>query len=76
MNYKVVNYTSNIAPPHIQFADVLEVPTKLTIKANIPTIEARALCKHLNSGGGFNGLTPEFFLKSIPPIQWPSNEIS
>lgn len=31
----------------------------------VTSASAKALCKHLNSGGGFNGNTPDFFMQRI-----------
>ena len=47
--------------------DVLEETTSQVIKSfpGDKFSEARALMRHLNLGGGFDGFTPTFFLKSI-----------
>lgn len=65
MNYKVTNYTADIKTPHIQFADVLEVPTNLVIGQQLSVPKARDLAWKLNHGRGFNGFTPSFFLARI-----------
>jgi hypothetical protein len=57
MNYKVKN-NSNIF-------EVLETTTNQVI-AKFPTQkEAKDLLRHLNLGGGFDGWTPSFILKTI-----------
>ena len=66
MNYKVTNYTADIKTPHIQFADVLETLTNLTIASNMALPKARDLARKLNGGQAFNGWTPSFFLETIP----------
>lgn len=65
VNYKVTNYKAHISAPAKQTADVVEVGTGLTIKADISVQEARDLCRHLNFGGGFDGWTPGFFNEKI-----------
>ena len=72
VNYKVTNYTAKLVAPAIQMADVIEVPTGLTISSQVPVDEARELCRHLNFGGGFDGCTPAFFLEKLEIIYQPS----
>ncbi len=67
MNYKLTNYTADIRTPHIQFADLVETTTNLTIAHGMAVPKARHLAKRLNSGGGFNGWTPAFFLEKLQP---------
>lgn len=43
------------------FASIQEKSTGLVIKDFIPVNRAQEICCNLNSGGGFNGFTPEFF---------------
>ena len=62
VNYKVTNYTADISSPSDQVADVIEVSTNQTIRKSVPVTEARAQCRQLNFGGGFDGFTPTFFL--------------
>ena len=73
VNYKVTNYTAKLSLPAIHLADVLEVPTGLTIRSQVPVGEARELCRHLNFGGGFDGYTPSFFLQKLEII--PSESV-
>lgn len=73
MNYKVTNYTAKLIAPAIHCADVVEVPTGLTIRSQVSVEEARALCRHLNFGGGFDGYTPSFFLQKLEII--PSDSV-
>lgn len=44
---------------------VVETGTQQIIKSGITHHDAKALCRHLNFGGGFDGWTPEFFLQNI-----------
>ena len=65
VNYKVTNYTAKLISPAIHLADVVEVPTGLTIRSQVSVDQARELCRHLNFGGGFDGYTPPFFLQKL-----------
>lgn len=47
-------------------ADVVETKTNQIIASGIAMPEAKAMARHLNFGGGFDGETPAFFLKKIP----------
>ena len=70
VNYKVTNYTADISNPADISADVVE-----TIEKGIPVAEARAQCRHLNFGGGFDGWTPAFFLeKPKKYVFWSEEE--
>ena len=76
MNYKVLP-TGDWAPtPSVTQPDteswyvhptynVVECGTKQIIKSDMGHLEAKSLCRHLNFGGGFDGFTPEFFLKKM-----------
>jgi hypothetical protein len=84
MNYKLVHKPGNWqAIPNTkgkyvtQLYDIVETKTGHVV-ATKPGFhdEAKRLCHHLNSGGGFNGNTPEFFLKSVPPIKWSHDELT
>ncbi len=44
--------------------EVTETNTNQTIKSNMTHGEAKALCRHLNFGGGFDGFTPAFFIET------------
>ena len=66
MNYKLVNYTADINTPHKLHADVIETTTNQIVAHSMEVPKARDIIKKLNSGGGFNGLTPAFFLNIIP----------
>lgn len=50
--------------------DVLEETTNQVIKSfpGDKFLEARAFMRHLNLGGGFDGFTPNFFLKSVSKL--------
>ena len=56
MNYEIVNAKNN------EF-HVLETRTNQIVAICDKMCEARKCVKHLNSGGGFDGNTPTFFLK-------------
>lgn len=43
-------------------ADVVETKTNQIIASSVPMPEAKAMVRHLNFGGGFDGNTPSFFL--------------
>lgn len=72
MNYKLVSKPGEWAP--IESApgyvtsvyDILETKTNQVV-ATLPghSGEAKALCRHLNMGGGFDSWTPAFFLETI-----------
>lgn len=51
VNYKVVNDT------------IVEQTTGQVVKEGLLSHDAKALCRHLNFGGGFDGFTPAFFLE-------------
>jgi len=57
MNYKVIDVSKN------EF-HVYETKTDQVIMKFNNKTEAREHCKHFNLGGGFDGLTPNFFLKT------------
>jgi len=44
---------------------VIETTTSQTIKTAKTVDEAKKLARHLNLGGGFDGFTPNFFLKNF-----------
>lgn len=56
-NYKIVEENN--------FFKVFEVPTDQVVKIFSDNKEARKFLRHLNLGGGFDGWTPTFFLKSV-----------
>ena len=77
MNYKTVNthQVINVGNGFAEIgADVVEATTNQTIKSNIGLSKAKALVRHLNMGGGFDGFTPAFFLSVIPPVQFSPGE--
>lgn len=47
--------------------DIIETTTDQIVIAGVPNYigQAKALCRHLNNGGGFNGFTPAFLLQTI-----------
>lgn len=56
-NYKIVEENGAF--------NVFEVPTEQVIKAFTDNKEARKFLRHLNLGGGFDGWTPTFFMKTV-----------
>lgn len=46
--------------------EVVETGTRQVIKSDMRKEEAKALTRHCNMGGFFDGFTPAFFLQSIP----------
>lgn len=46
--------------------DVLEIKTGHIIKSGLTHATAKEMTRKLNFGTGFDGWTPEFFLKQIP----------
>jgi hypothetical protein len=44
---------------------ITEKETGFVIKENLDNVEARKLLRHLNLGGGFDGWTPNFFMKKV-----------
>ena len=52
-------------------ADVIETKTDQVIASSIPMREAKAMVRHLNLGGGFNGSTPAFFLNKPGKLNYP-----
>lgn len=73
MNYKLVATGSmvDIVNTHGKYGteafDVLETKTNYVVASNVPAYQnqAKNLCRRLNSGGGFNGFTPAFFLERL-----------
>lgn len=72
MNYKLVpagiaavpNTDGKFSGP---VYDILETATEQTVAWGIPGAhnQAKALCRNLNMGGGFDGNTPPFFLARL-----------
>jgi hypothetical protein len=42
---------------------VVEAATKFVLACKLTPEKAKAIAKHLNNGGAFNGATPPFFIK-------------
>lgn len=42
---------------------IYEIATQKLIYSNHDEAEIKSLCKRLNSGAGFNGHTPDFFIR-------------
>ena len=64
VNYKIVN-TDKIANTggfDIAIADILETKTDQIILSGLGMQAAKAMVRHLNFGGAFDGFTPAFFL--------------
>jgi hypothetical protein len=60
MNYKTVAVDSKF--------EVHETKTKQVITSFKNQDEAKKLMRHLNLGGGFDGLTPTFFIKNTKKV--------
>ncbi len=45
--------------------EVVETGTRQVIKSDMTKNEAKAMARHLNMGGGFDGFTPSFFLARL-----------
>lgn len=45
--------------------EVVETQTGNQVRVGLREPEAKKLCRHLNFGGGFDGFTPDFFLRGI-----------
>lgn len=74
MNYKIVNKPGEWAEiPGTDgkyvttLVDILETKTNQVIVKDVPSHpgRAKAICRHLNMGGGFDGFTPAFFLERL-----------
>lgn len=65
-----MNYRYDI---HNQTYFVTELTTDLVIAHGLHKSQAVTLTKRLNSGNGFNGWTPEFFLRNIPVSDSPDD---
>jgi len=63
MNYEIVNINRN------EF-HVIETKTNQIVTKCSKICDARKYLKHLNSGGGFDGNTPNFFLKNTKNIDF------
>ena len=57
MNYQLHNENNEF--------NIYETNTKQVIKTLKTKDEGKKLIRHLNFGGGFDGYTPPFFLKSF-----------
>lgn len=60
MNYKLVENTNDR-----KLYDVLETSTEQVVASYSEYNEARKFMRFLNLGGGFDGWTPSFFLKTF-----------
>lgn len=49
---------------------IIENNTTQLIKQCCNNSDASKLLRHLNSGGGFNGITPTFFLRTWKCLLW------
>ena len=43
--------------------EIVEIQTGNIVGGNLDMSQAKTSCRHLNFGGGFDGLTPSFFLQ-------------
>lgn len=71
MNYKVqpTGHIVDLGQGYgIAGADVIETKTNQIIATNISMPNAKAMVRHLNFGGGFDGFTPSFFIEKIKQI--------
>lgn len=73
VNYKIQNMGVWEFDEHSKVSgrflhEVIETTTNQTIKSNLVHSEAKALCRHLNFGGGFDGRTPAFFIENNTKI--------
>ena len=57
MSYRIENVNNEYA--------IVEKATELTVASYSSFKEARSVCRGLNLGAGFNGLTPTFFCESF-----------
>lgn len=44
---------------------VVETSTGNLVSSDLKEPQAKKLCRHLNVGGGFEGFTPDFFLRNV-----------
>ena len=69
VKYKIVNTGQHvdIGGGYVELGgDVLETKTNQLVVGGVVMRKAKEIVRHLNSGGGFDGETPAFFLKNIP----------
>ena len=56
--------------------EVVETGTQQVIKSDMTKDAAKALCRHMNFGGGFDGWTPAFFLeKREKYVFWSEEDV-
>lgn len=60
----MMDYRIDTMPGH--WFKLVESKTDQVIKTFTMYSEAKKMLRHLNLGGGFDGWTPQFFLKKIP----------
>lgn len=60
MNYKIIQDSNGY--------NIVESPTDQVVKTFDSHSDAKKMMKHLNLGGGFDGFTPNFFLKSVKSL--------
>jgi hypothetical protein len=63
MNYKLVDNEKILDDGEhmVRTWDLFETQTGLLIKTFLKKEEAKSMLRHLNTGGGFAGFTPQFF---------------
>lgn len=61
MLYKVIEDSNSCS--------VQEINSKKTIKGGMSKLDAKALSRHLNLGGAFDGKTPDFFFNTIKQFE-------
>lgn len=80
VNYKVQNMGMWEFDEHSKVSghflyEVVESNTDQIIKSNLTHGEAKAFCRHLNFGGGFDGWTPIFFLQKFEKNEHEDKEL-
>ena len=67
MNYKLIDSEEMLIEGEYMYRtwDVVEIPTGISIKTSLKKEEARAMLRHMNMGGAFDGFTPHFFCQSL-----------
>jgi hypothetical protein len=67
MNYKLIDSEEMLIEDEYMHRtwDVVEIPTGISIKTSLKKEEARAMLRHLNMGGAFDGFTPHFFCETL-----------
>ena len=80
VNYKVQNAGRWRFDEHSKVSghflhEVVENTTGHVVKTDMTQAQAKALCRYLNFGGGFDGFTPAFFLAKCENISYSDEEL-